>query len=617
MIYSERLRPFFLLFLSLLPLISLAQTVAPLTADPSRIAPTTLTNVGARGTALTLPIFDDFSGREGLPNTQVWLPRGGTLVNNRFPVAPPSRGVATFDGLNASGQSYGSAVSDTDTLTSQSIDLGGLTSSAQVYLSFFWQAGSIVGPPSTNSSNRPVFLELDFLDNTGIWRQVWIQRSTGAQTAFQQQLVAVTDSRYLHSAFQFRFHTSGNQANTTDAWSIDYVYLNRDRSATSNSYRDIATSTSLTSLLKRYTAMPVWQYNASSSPTNELNDNTFTTLNNFDVGPANTPVAWTGTLQVLPSGTKSTFLTGDRSLQPSQQQLAITGNVRNTPLPISDAGKRVRHTITLLTNETNQQTLPNDTISRVTELTDYYAYDDGTPELSIYASAFSYIVYRIDLNKSDLVRGLRLYMLPSPTATSRAITVGIWDDKDGKPSGVPKATQAYTIPASPPASYIDVNFSAPVAVSGTFYIGYAASGEFLQAGLDFNSSVPQNYALISQGPVTATSNNWTFATPISIPGAIMMRPVLTNGIVVTSTADAATAATFSVYPNPSSGVVQVQGNYLHAKVLDAVGHVAWVQPASQAGSKELDLSILSAGLYVVQLELTNGMTVTKRLILTE
>ncbi|WP_324671518.1 T9SS type A sorting domain-containing protein [Hymenobacter sp. GOD-10R] len=611
--YSKQLhRAFFLFFL--LPLVGHAQTVAPLEADPSRTAPTAERSVRARGTALALPVFDDFTGREGQPNTQVWLARGGTLVNNRFPVAPPSRGVATFDGLNASGQPYGSAVSDTDTLTSQPIDLGGLTASAQVYLSFFWQAGSVVGAPSLNSSSRPVYLSLEFLDNTGIWRQVWIERSTRVQTAFQQQLIPVTDSRYLHNAFQFRFHSSGNQANTNDAWSIDYVYLNRDRSATNNSYRDIATSTPLTSLLKTYTAMPVWQYNASTSPTNLLNDNTSTTINNFDVGPANTPVTWTGTLQVLPSNAATTYLNGTSSLQPSQQQFAVTGSIRNTPLPISDVGKRVRHTITLLTNESNQRTLPNDTISRITELTDYYAYDDGTPEATVATSALSYLVYRFDLNKADQVKGLRLHMLPSPTATSRVLTIGIWDEKDGKPSGVAKATQAYTAPASPPANYVDINFPAPVPVSGSFYIGYAASGNFLQAALDYNSTVPANYILVSQGPVTATSNNWSAST---LQGAIMMRPVLTNNIVVTATADAATAATFSVYPNPSSGLVQVQGSYRRATVLDAVGRAAWVQPAAQAGQASLNLNALPAGAYVLQLELPNGLKVTKRLILTE
>ncbi|WP_143436631.1 T9SS type A sorting domain-containing protein [Hymenobacter crusticola] len=610
--YSKRLhRVFCLLFL--LPLLSQAQTVTPLTADPGRTAPTASREIRTRAAALGLPVFDDFSGREGQPNTQVWLARGGTLVNNRFPVAPPSRGVATFDGLKADGQPYGSAVSDTDTLTSQPINLGGLAASAQVYLSFFWQAGSVVGAPSLNTSSRPVYLSLDFLDNTGIWRQVWIERSTRVQTAFQQQLIPVTDSRYLHGAFQFRFHSSGNQANTNDAWSIDYVYLNRDRSGTSNSYRDIATSAPLSSLLKRYTAMPVWQYNASSSPANELNDNTATTINNFDVGPANTPVTWTGTLQVLLGGAAATYLNGTSSLQPSQQQFAVAGSVRSIPLPISDAGKRVRHTITLLTNESNPQTLPNDTISRITELTDYYAYDDGTPEAMATNSALSYLVYRFDLNKADQVKGLRLYMLPSPTATSRVLTIGIWDEKDGKPSGVAKATQAYTVPASPPANYVDVNFPAPVPVSGSFYIGYAASGNFLQAGLDYNSTVPANYTLISQGPVTATSNNWSAST---LQGAIMMRPVLTNSIV-TGTADPATAATFSVYPNPSAGLVHVQGTYRRATVLDAVGRTAWVQPTAQAGQKSLDLSALPAGVYVIQLTLPNGLLVTKRLILAE
>ena len=155
---SLRLFPAFLL---LLPLSTQAQAPGALPSDPGR-APAPALPTAARPTALTLPFFDDFSTQaEGVPSAQRWEQVGGSLVNNRFVLAPPSRNAATLDGLNAQGQPYGSFYSDTDTLTSQPIDLSGLTANDRVFLSFFYQVGNIFSQPSTASSTRPVFISVD------------------------------------------------------------------------------------------------------------------------------------------------------------------------------------------------------------------------------------------------------------------------------------------------------------------------------------------------------------------------------------------------------------------------------------------------------------------------
>ncbi|MBC6611853.1 T9SS type A sorting domain-containing protein [Hymenobacter sp. BT507] len=612
-----------LLFLTALVAPGRAQTVHPLEADLARAAHAR-PRVAQRPTLLSLPFFDDFTlPVEGVPSPTRWLP-GGALVNNRFPVAPPSRGVATLDGLSANGQPYGpsTAYSDTDTLTSQSINLAGLTAADNVYLSFYWQAGSIVGAPQANSGARPVYLQLEFLDRNQVWQVVWQQLSTGTRTAFREQFFAINTAAYLHSGFQFRFRTAGNLATTRDAWSIDYVRLDRNRSAADNSTQDIATSAPLTSLLKRYAAMPVWQYNAAANATDELNDQVTTTVNNFDaIVP--TPVPYAGTVQVLPNGAPATFLTGTRSLDPSAQQVSLTGSLRTTPLPLTAEAKRVRHQVVLRTSEATPRTLPNDTIYRVTELNNYYAYDDGSAEATFNVPRGStgpanYFVYRIDLNKPDQVQGLRLYPLPSPTATSQGIVVAVWNDNQGRPDREAIATRAYAVPTTLPAgqSYVDVNFAAPVPVSGTFYVGFAPTSDFLNFGADLNSNVPQGYLLSGFNGTSTTQGTWNVTT--AIPAyAPMMRPLMTNG-VTTAAASAGAAAALALYPNPSAGRVRVEGRYRSATVLDALGRVVWQQPAAQAGQATLDLQALPAGLYLVRLTLPDGSTtVTKRLVITK
>ncbi|MCC2545457.1 T9SS type A sorting domain-containing protein [Hymenobacter sp. BT175] len=618
-----------LLLLTAFALLSLpqpgaAQTVAPLSADPGRVTVRPAAVPAARRDVqalLTLPFFDDFSQQaEGAPNAQNWLRGGGTLINNRFPKAPPSRNVATFDGLDQNGRPYGSssAYSDTDTLTSQPIDLGGLTAGSGVYLSFFWQMGSIVGPPASASSSRNVALQLEFKEASGAWRTVWSQRSTADTTKFKQMLLPINQAQYLHNGFQFRFHSLGNLATTRDAWSVDYIRLDRNRTAADSSYRDIATSRPLGSLLKRYAAMPVWQYNVVGA--NELNDQVRTTINNFDKGlvspPAPTPIKWQGQVQVLSGGSPVRFLRDSAALVVNAYQFPLVGNIRNAPLPVTPTAKRVRHSIQLLTNEPTAMTLANDSIGRVTELSNYYAYDDGTHEATLNLPALSapspasYYAYRIDLNRADQVRSLRLYPV-LPNAAGRLITIHVWQDANGQP-GTARATKSFTIPTALPAgqAFVDIPFDQVVPVSGTFFVGYGqpSTGQFVQFGYDMNSRVPDNYFFYG------SFGGWqpTFTTP---PGALMMRPVMTG--VITATADARVAASFSLYPNPSGGLVQVQGTYERARVLDALGRLVWEQPAARAGQPVLDLQVLRAGVYLVQLQLPDGQVVTKRLVLSE
>jgi hypothetical protein len=305
-------------------------------------------------------------------------------------------------------------------------------------------------------------------------------------------------------------------------------------------------------------------------------------------------------------------------LAASQQQDVIAGNVRITPLPITPEAKRVTHRIAIQTNETNPRTLSNDTISRTTELADYYAYDDGTAEATVNLPALStgpasYFAYRIDLNRPDRVRSVRLYA--APMNASRVITVNVWDHDPTTnfPTTTPKASQNFTIPATLPAGqeYVDVAFAQPVNVNGTFYVGYgqASLGFFIPFGIDLNSVPPENYLLIN------SANAWSF-TVTPVPGAPMMRPLMA-GSIVTSNATPNQAATISLYPNPSAGLVRVEGRYARATVLDAVGRVIWTQAAAQSGQAELDLQNLPAGVYLVQFTLVNGQVVTKRLALNQ
>ncbi|GAB3841267.1 hypothetical protein GCM10028821_47780 [Hymenobacter jeollabukensis] len=601
-----------------------AQQLLPLPSDPARaraVAPG-----AARGTATTtalpLPFFEDFAGQpEGKPNRTRWKD-GNVLVNERFSQAPPSRGMATFDGLDSLGRSYGlpSSYGITDVLTSQAIDLSAGRVGDKTYLSFYWQTGSIVGGPNDErGGNRVVRLALEFLDNTGTWRQVWYNPSlldgnNRTLTRFRQRFIAVNDARYFHAGFRFRFRSYGRLYGTLDTWNLDYLRLDRNRDTLSASYADLALSAPLSSLLKRYTAMPAWQYNAAANPALELNDSTFTTFNNLDTVAVGTPYSYQGRVRVLPAGPETQFLSGSALSLAGVKQTRLGGSVRGVPLTVA-VGTRVQHSINL--SLLAGVGAPNDTVRRTTRFADYYAYDDGSAEGTAALTPGTNLpnsrAIRFVLNRPDQVLKIRYYYAGTtsigsvpPTAT---VTFGVWDaDANGQPTATPKATFTKVLPTSVTrAGFDSITFSQAVPVSGEFFIGYtepANTGLFIQFGADLNSRPPQQIFFERQ------NNAWTLKNTLIVP---MLRPVMSG--LITSAHSAAADAAVQIYPNPSTGLVQVQGRYTHAVALDALGRTVWEQPAAQAGQPQLDLRRLPAGVYLLRLTLPDGRVGSQRVVL--
>ncbi len=619
--------------LLLLALAAPAQSLLPaqpLPNDPGRAAAPAPRAAQRGTTALGLPFFDDFTAPlEGAPKAQNWRPGGGALVNNRLPVHPLSRGVATLDGLKANGQGYGntSSFGAIDSLTSQPIDLSAYGPGNNLYLSFAWQEGSLAGPAQRSSGGTPVALELFFLDRDGRWVSQWRRLASGQPVSgFRQLAVPVSDARYFHAGFQFQLQATGNLAISRDAWSLDYFVLDANRSAADTTYADLATAQGLGNPLRRFTALPWWQYNAAP-PADELNPTLGAEVTNLNPGPIPTPISWLGTVRDLSGGFQGTWLAGGGGIPTQPRQSPIEGSARAAPLPTTAAPKHLRYTLALNTRVgPGDRTLPNDTLRRDVVLNDYYAFDDGSAEsvLSLPATSlgpFQYLAYALDLNQPDQVRGVRLYPVFLNTADGdngapRNVTVGVWADEGGHPAALPLTTRTAVLPNPLPAGqgFVDVLFGTSVPVSGRVYVGYgqAARGQFLPYGLDLNNPPPaRTLWRTEQGAWLAFS---------SIPaGAPMVRALLTNNqTVITAAAPAAAApAGFALYPNPApaGGGIAVAGPaFARASILDALGRPVWEQPAAEAGRPRLAPGALAPGVYAVRLRLPDGRTVTRRLV---
>ncbi|MDO7851429.1 T9SS type A sorting domain-containing protein [Hymenobacter convexus] len=614
----------------------------PLPSDPSRAAYSLKIDRAAqqRTTALSLPFFDDFTTPlEGAPDVRRWAPTGGAFVSNRLALAPLTRGAATLDGIKANGQSYSSgtgvAYGPIDSLKSQPIDLSGLTPADQVYLSFAWQAGSIIGTPNLNSTTSTVKLELYLKTSANTWVRAWFYNSQRARTGFRQQVIDLNQAQYLHGDFQFMLVASGNTSDNLDNWGVDYVLLDRGRSRglADTTFVDVATgaglvgsspSGGLRSPLRRYTAMPVWQFNAA--PTSELSTNLGVNLTNLELPtpPLPRPIDVTGTVRNLTTNTPlGTWLQASRLINPNVRNSPQVGSAATVAVPTTATAKRLRYNLVINTNGLEMpRAVPNDTISRDVELNNYFAYDDGTAEAYTQIIARStgqaeVLAYRINLNQPDHVGGLRLYPVYTPADVNvRPVTISVWSDDSGHPGATPVATKTASLPGTGPLPgglpYYEITFDQPVPVSGVFYVGFSqpSTGRFLSYGKDLNNYFPPGY-LWNRSYVGV----WDSIRFVGPRGALMMRPVMTNN-VTTATASAREAAAYSLYPNPTHGTVRVEGPaFARATLLDALGRTVWEQPAAQAGQATLPLPTLPPGVYTVRLTLADGRTVGRRLML--
>ncbi|HEY4650312.1 MAG TPA: T9SS type A sorting domain-containing protein [Pontibacter sp.] len=556
--------------------------------------------------ALNLPFFDDFATAETAPDPVRWL-NGGVYVSNRFADRPVTKNAATFDGADAAGKPYlpgANTPGPSDTLTTQPIRLGALSVADSVYLSFYWQSGGLGDVPDRTVENS-YYLVLEFKDNTGNWQQVWRQNAEGSTTPFRQVFVALKDARYLHDTFQFRFRNVGGRSGLTDVWNVDYVELDRNRRKGRNTTRDIGISQPVSPLLRNYTAMPLHQF--LEDPAGALADSVTATINNLGDVPG--AISWRGFVKLKDAANADTFLLEQGLIPANARQFKIAGKPRISQLALPSGSFTLLHGFKVNTREQNPLQAANDTTYRATTFADYFAYDDGTAEAGFGYPAqgtTTQVATRFELAKADQVRGFRIYFpRVGVNHEGRAITARIWEENDGIPGKV-LHQQDFTITYSEGDNqFYEVIFTKPVPVQGAFYLGWSQpANQFILFGFDRNNHAPGTRFLWS------SQTNWYADT--FLEGAVMMRPLMT-GTALGIEDETPLPAAITVYPNPSTGIVLVQGLYRTLQVFDVTGRELHRQHQNAQGNT-VDLRHLPAGMYTFLIE-TGKTVITKKIIL--
>ncbi len=579
--------------------------------------------------ALGLPFFDDFSTSINRPNQAKWQKDGGVFISNSYTDNQPTLNVATFDGLRSNGLPYdfNNSLSEgsTDTLTSLPIDLNGKTIADSLYLSFFYRGQGLGDKPDLRDS-----LKLQFLTNGNIWKTVWIDSAQTVLNQFKQVNIPIRANIYLHSDFQFRFQSYGRQSGQFDVWHLDYVYIDEiknvlksgeitrnistknptTKEVTAIYTRDFAARNPITSILKNYSSMPMWQFLAK--PEKELADSVKADINNLFI---------VDLLLRFPNYTVKNLL--NNVIIQRKDSIATFAPVRsfgtikvknslNVNALKSDTTKALlKLTFDVKSGDNNPFTV-NDTISKNVEMSNYYAYDDGTAEQAAYLKkGFGRFAVQFINNKPDAVTAIRVNIQPTVTnLTGKRLTFQILANDKGKIGRILK-TISDTINVikypNTPNAFVEYKID-PVAVPDTFYVGFIqfTDDEPLAIGLDL--STPQfankNYYNISNEWVQVpkadvTQVNSTF---IPIKGSLMIRPVMLGRTIPAkplANEEEIQDKNLVISPNPSTGIFKWNDNSLkNAEVYDMTGKSIFQE---RTDNQEVNLQNLHTGIYFLRL----------------
>lgn len=586
----------------------------PLTCNPVLILKSqeplqvTYKKISAKA-AISLPFFDDFSKKNVYPDVNLWED-SAVYINTDFPIAPPTIGVATFEGLNKLGYPYDFNVAQSstgyaDTLTSKPIDLALPATDTTIYFSFFYQARGRGNSPETRDS-----LSLEFKDSFGIWQKVWSKAGyvpSGSDTSFHPVIIKVQPS-YFYSDFQFRFRNKATLSGSLDHWHIDYVYLDRSRQYNDTIIEDVAFAYRAPSLLKNYEAMPYKHYTPSEMKTNmkifiknndiniTSNKYKYTIYDNSGTGVYSAPESNAN----IPS-----FYTAGYQSDASQSYPAIGYNV---PLLSDSTSFVIEHTTQ--SGLAFELSKTNDTIVHRQKFYNYFAYDDGTAELAYGPSGVNpaYLACRFDLSVQDTLCGVQIYFNPVlKDESSVGFRLTVWSNSGGQPG-----TVIYTGPVISPQyekKGLNIFYTYPVDSlmlnAGSYFIGWTQlTTDVLNIGFDKNTN---NKAKIFYN----VGNGWLNPTE---NGSLLLRPVFGGKASPAGMEELSVRMTVSIYPNPASDKIyfDTKKNISDVMVYDKLGKAVLSVKNISSG---IDVSSLAAGIYFISGKDSQQSIFTSKLII--
>ena len=595
----------------------------------------------------TLPFFDDFSTSYKYTDNSKWL-LNNVYVSSNFPKMPVNHNAATFDVADHYGKIYSRGSSNpfvADTLRSVKIRLDSvgnhlLTPADSLYFSFYYQPGGYGDCPERFDSlvlqfgygyDEEVFDSVNnhsYIMRRTAWRQMWATEgmeldtfllTCGENQFFKKVMIPITDTCFFVEDFQVLFFNYGtlpttmypNDRSNMDMWNIDFVYLDRNRSVENDSYPLVSLTETNPTFLKRYQSMPYKHY--KENPLAAISNDFDINMTNLDVNTHQVKYS----CKVVDNNSSWNYNYESNPLIINQYPLVGAVNehiiMDDFIYPFNESfdttSYTIRHYIEVIDEHSGE--VRGDSIIRHQGFYNYFAYDDGTPEMGYgLVPSDTYFATQFNVTGLDTLRGVQmLFNRTFNDANYNFFDIVVWRDNNGKPGEV-----IYKLENQRPKwddslayNFSYYRFNQVVKVNSIFYVGVRQRYS-KTINIGFDSSVDNhqyNFYEVGEG--------WKNST---YPGSIMIRPVMgKKGYFVGI--DENQEVTLNVYPNPAQNTIHIDGldESLCDEILicDITGRVV----KHSLYANELNISELQNGLYMIRVVNKDGSHNTSKLLISK
>ncbi len=527
-------------------------------------------------------------------------------INGTFPLNPPTIGVATLDGMDRTGWPYDplnpNVNGPADKLTSVPINLA-YAASDSVYLSFFCEPIGLSGDQLAHAEDS---LHLDFLaPDENHWYPIWSTPGDAPPDQFRQVMIPVTDGRFLKPDFRMRFRNDATLGGAVDQWHIDYVRLDRNRSASDTVLKDVAFVYPEAGLLQTYASVPFAKfvqspasYMAQQVDLEQRNNDTQDKFITWGYGVAS-DCGWSATRGSYGNNISSNAFSSFNSVHP------VNSGANPLVYDVGACPGAAYVTAKFWTNATPDVCAYNDTMAYRQEISNYYAYDDGTAEAGYSLNATgAKQAYRFDTQGTDSLRALRMYFDPiftydpppvnNPPNGSFIITV--WSSLT--PETIVFQNISFSTPQYHtwgPDHYVEYPLDSTVVVNGSFYVGWVQTNDTrMQLGLDKNRDNHDKmfYKVGASWQQSQQHGSW------------MIRPVMKAAVdpYIGIVEQVAQEETMQIWPNPANDALHISWmpglSPAMVELIDPTGRAVGRWDLKQ---QVIPVSAFAPGMYIVRL----------------
>ena len=436
---------------------------------------------------------------------------------------------------------------------------------------------------------------------------------------FEQVMIPITDLKFFRDDFYFRFYNYASIVNSLqpsnrsneDNWNIDFVYLNVNRTMNDTNYPMLTFSGQRPSFFNRYQSIPYRQYRVN--PNSAIRESLELDIANLD--GIDHEVNYYYTVQQIGGGQHYT-----RSLDPvlihpySEAGYLICPEYGGESPACPFVGElfalnmydSVSYQIShYVYDSTCTPPLRDSMVYRV-GMYNYYAYDDGIPELGFgVRPAGGKFAVRFDLAEYDTIQGVQLLFNHTLNdANNKYFDIVIWKDENGKPG-----EEVYRLTGQRPQWQEQIyrfsyyKFDQTVAFAGAFYIGIEQRSDDL-INIGFDASTDNNqYNFIN------TNGSWQLS---NIHGSLMIRPVVGTSYYI-GVQENKDAEALQLYPNPVGNTLHIEGS-IHSgqvSIYDLTGHKVYQGDYQN----QISVSNLNDGLYFLSITTNEGQVINQKFII--